>query len=142
MYHIFHTNNKVFLYILIVLSTLIKLKNIMVRIIFAVIIFIHGLIHLMGFVNQLNIKKISQFTGVTLFPVSESLSKILGIVWLITALLFIITAAGFSLGKDWWSIIGIIAIVISQLLIIIYWKDAKAGTIANAILSAGIMILM
>ncbi|MBS1493319.1 MAG: hypothetical protein JST55_07410 [Bacteroidetes bacterium] len=106
----------------------------MVRIIFAVIVLIHGLIHLMGFVNQWNIKKISQFTGVTLFPVSESLSKILGIVWLITALLFVIAATGFSFGKDWWSVIGIVAIIISQLLIIIYWKDAKAGTIANSII--------
>jgi len=104
------------------------------RIFFTVIIFIHGFIHLMGFVNQWGIKKFTQFTGVTLFPVSESLSKILGLAWLFTTLLFTAAAIGFLLQKDWWYSAGFAAVVISQLLIIIYWKDARAGTIANIII--------
>jgi len=106
----------------------------MVKIVFAGLVIVHGLIHLLGFVNQWNVKKINQFTGVTLFSVPESLSKILGIAWLIAALLFVVTAIGFIADKNWWSILGIIAIIISQLLIIIYWKDAYAGTIANVII--------
>lgn len=104
------------------------------KILFAGLVIIHGLIHLIGFVNQCNIKKIEQFKGITIFPVSESLSKTLGIVWLIAALLFVIAAAGFIAEKDWWSIIGLIAIIVSQILIVIYWKDAFAGTIANVII--------
>ena len=51
----------------------------MARYFFAVIVLIHGLIHLMGFINQWNLKKITQFTGNTLFPVSENLSKLFGV---------------------------------------------------------------
>lgn len=106
----------------------------MLRIIFASIVLVHGLIHLMGFANQWNIKKFNQFTGITLFPVSENLSKIIGIIWLLTALLFIISAVGYVIEMDWWWIFGFASVIISQLLIIIYWKDAWAGTIPNVII--------
>jgi hypothetical protein len=95
----------------------------------------------MGFVNQLNIKEISQFTGITLIPVSELFSKILGIVWLLTSIIFIITAYGFTFDKSWWIIAGVISVIISQLMIILYWRDAKAGTAANALICAGLIIL-
>lgn len=106
----------------------------MARYFFAVIVLIHGLIHLMGFINQWNLKKITQFTGNTLFPVSENLSKFFGILWLLAALFFIISAAGFLANKDWWTVVGLIAIIISQFLIVVYWKDARAGTIVNIII--------
>lgn len=124
--------NPVFLYIQ---NFSIKVKNVvMLRIIFAIIVLVHGLIHLMGFANQWHIKKFSQFTGITLFPVSENLSKIFGIFWLLAALLFIVSAVGFVIDKDWWRILGFASVIISQLLIIIYWKDAWAGTIPNVII--------
>jgi len=88
----------------------------------------------MGFANLLNIKKFNQFTGITLFPVSENLSKIIGIIWLLTALLFIISAVGYVIEKDRWWIFGFASVILSQLLIIIYWKDAWAGTIPNVII--------
>lgn len=112
----------------------------MARYFFALIVLIHGLIHLMGFVNQWNLKKINQFTGITFFQVSENLSKFFGVLWLLTALVFIISAAGFLADKDWWTVIGLAAIIISQFLIIVYWKDARAGTIANIIILVVIVI--
>lgn len=42
--------------------------------------------------------------------------------------------------KEWWWIIGAVAVILSQALIILYWRDAKFGTIANIILIVPIII--
>jgi len=104
----------------------------MIKIIFAAILIIHGLIHLMGFGKAFQFAEINQLT--------QTIHKPIGILWLISALLFIIAAAVFLLKKDWWWMVAVPALALSQLLIIMYWPDAKYGTIANAIILVGIVI--
>jgi len=48
-------------------------------------------------------------------------------------LLLMITAIVFYLQKGWWWMIAVPAVILSQMLIIRYWQDAKFGTIANLI---------
>ncbi len=92
----------------------------------ALIIFIHGLIHFMGFAKAFGYGNITQLT--------KNISKPEGVIWFITAILFIVTAVMYLFNKDWWPVVGIIAAIISQVLIITAWKDAKFGTIANLII--------
>ena len=106
----------------------------MIRIIFSFIIFLHGLIHLSGFVKEWKLIQVKQLTGETLISLSGGLSETVGILWLTACLLFILSGVAYLLGKGWWWMVAVIAIVISQILIIIYWKDAKFGTIANFII--------
>lgn len=106
----------------------------MIRIVFSFIMFLHGLIHLLGFVKEWNLAQMKQLTGRTIISLSSSLSKIVGILWLVACLLFITSVATYLLRKEWWWMIGGIAIVLSQILIFVYWKDAKFGTIANVII--------
>jgi hypothetical protein len=54
--------------------------------------------------------------------------------WLTAGLLFLAATALVIMKIDWWWIIAMSAIVISQLLIVMHWQDAKFGTIANIIL--------
>ncbi|MDP4261490.1 MAG: hypothetical protein Q8941_03055 [Bacteroidota bacterium] len=94
----------------------------MLRYFFALILLAHGLIHFMGFAKAFNYGNITQVT--------KNISKPAGTIWLITALLFIISVSLFLFKKDWWWI-GFPAILFSQVLIFMVWKDAKFGTIAN-----------
>lgn len=87
--------------------------------------FVHGLIHLLGFVKAYNLTPILHFT--------QSVSKTNGVLWLIVTLLFILTSALLLSNIDWWWIVAAIAIFISQYLIFTGWNDAKFGTIANVI---------
>ena len=57
-------------------------------------------------------------------------------VWLLTACLFWAGLLGYILKRDGWTVLVFIALGVSQLLIVLFWKDAKFGTIAN------IMILL
>jgi len=106
----------------------------MIRLIFAFIIFVHGLIHLLGFVKEWQFAKVSQLTGKTLISLSGNLSKTAGVLWLFTCILFIVSASAYLLKKDWWWMLVAVGVFISQMLIIIYWQDAKFGTITNIII--------
>lgn len=96
------------------------------RFVFMIFIIIHGLIHLIGFAKAFNFIEIQQWT--------HSISKSLGLLWMLAAILFIIVALLYGIQKDYWVVVTFIAIVVSQTLIIIYWKEAKFGTIANLII--------
>ncbi len=95
----------------------------MLKIIFIIITAIHGLIHLMGFVKAYNLVEIPQLTG--------NISKPIGILWLITSMLFLVSGGLFLAKKEWWWLIALVAVILSQLIIIISWDDAKFGTILN-----------
>ena len=98
----------------------------MLKYLLAFILLIHGLIHFMGFAKAYNYGNITQLT--------KYISKPVGVLWLITAFLFIVAVLLFLLKKESWPYIAIIAAVISQILIITVWKDAKFGTIVNIII--------
>lgn len=98
----------------------------MLRYIFAIIILLHGLIHFMGFAKAFNYGSIAQLT--------KEISKPAGVLWLLTALLIVITTVLFLLKKDAWPVVAIFAAVLSQILILTVWKDARWGTVANVLL--------
>ena len=95
----------------------------MLKYFFPFFILIHGLIHIMGFAKAFGYANITQLT--------KYISKPAGLLWLITAILFIVAVLLFILKKESWPYIAIVAAVISQILIITVWKDAKFGTILN-----------
>jgi hypothetical protein len=98
------------------------------KVIFSLIMAIHGLIHLIGFAKAFGYGNITQLT--------KEITKPIGLLWLATALLLIIATILFVLKKDGWSIVAIIAAIGSQILIISVWQDAKFGTIPNLIILA------
>ncbi len=54
--------------------------------------------------------------------------------WLAVAVLFLGIGISFLLRKDSWPLLAIVAVVISQVLIISVWQDAKLGTITNGVI--------
>jgi len=110
----------------------------MLKYFFALLILVHGLIHIMGYAKAFNYGNITQL--------SKEITKPFGLLWLLTALLFILVVILFLLKNNAWVITCIIAVVLSQALIVTVWKDAKFGSIANiiilavAILNGGIIL--
>lgn len=102
------------------------------RIALIILIGIHAFIHLFGFLKAFGI---SEFNAIT-----QPISKTLGIFWFLAFLLLIITIYLYSTHFDFWRLTGILAILVSQVLIFIYWSDAKFGTIANVIILLMVII--
>ena len=101
------------------------------RIAFIILIGIHGAIHLFGFLKAFGL---SEFNALT-----HPISKAFGILWLLATLLFALTLLLFWKENTWW-IVGIIATILSQWLIVMYWSDARYGTIVNVIMLAAIAL--
>ena len=91
-----------------------------------ILLLLHGLIHLLGFVKAFSLADVKELT--------LSISKPIGLIWLTGFLLFAITAWLYAVNSSYWWIAGWVAILISQSLIIYAWQDARFGTIANVIL--------
>jgi hypothetical protein len=92
---------------------------------FAFLIIIHGLIHLIGFAKAFGYAQISQLTKEIMKPV--------GVLWLMSALI-LISAGFYILKKEYWWLTALVGALLSQLLIIFYWQDAKPGTLVNLII--------
>ncbi len=91
-----------------------------------VLLLIHGSIHFMGFVKAFEFANVTQLTNV--------ISRPMGLLWALTGLLYITCAVFFLLKKEGWILLAIAALVLSQILIIGVWTDAKYGTFANVII--------
>src|ERR1700733_12963369 len=90
----------------------------------------HGLIHLLGFIKAFKLIPIARL--------SKDISKIHGVFWLLAAVLFLLSAILLLAGQTGWFIPCAAAIIVSQVLIVGAWSDAKYGTIANVIVLAAI----
>lgn len=95
---------------------------------FLVIVFLHGLIHLLGFVKGFELKEVKELT----LPIS----KTLGVVWLTATILFLTYGFLYMLNSKYAWLIGLVAVVVSQVIIFLFWKDARFGTIPNIIILA------
>ena len=98
----------------------------MLKTVFILVIVIHGLIHLLGFVKAFDMANITEL--------SIPISKPLGVTWLAAAILFLTTALLYIMSYRTWPFIAVIAIILSQIIIFTAWGDAKFGTIANVII--------
>jgi hypothetical protein len=102
--------------------------------VFALILIVHGLIHLMGFVKAFHPAAVPQL--------ASPISRTAGMLWLVASALFLATAVLlFSAPTAWW-MSAVAAIVISQALIMSSWSDARHGTIANAVVAIPLLLLV
>ena len=95
------------------------------KILFLVIVVLHGIIHSFGFLKAFGI---SEFKELTL-----PISKPMGVIWLLAMILFLVYGVFYYFNLTYSWLIGLIAVILSQIIIFYFWKDAKFGTIANII---------
>ena len=96
------------------------------RLLFSLLIIVHGLIHLMGFAKAFKCAGISQLT--------QEISRPVGLLWLCCALTLTVSGTLFLLRQAPWWWLALPAILVSQALIFASWSDAKFGTVANLII--------
>ncbi|MDT8393295.1 MAG: hypothetical protein RQ761_05600 [Bacteroidales bacterium] len=100
--------------------------------IFGAIIFIHGLIHIPGFVKGFGFREVKELT----LPISTPM----GILWLVAAGLIMIYGVVYFANYRYSWLIGFFVVAVSQILIILFWKDARFGTFPNiAILAVSLI---
>jgi hypothetical protein len=96
------------------------------RWIVVVVLALHGLIHVLGFAKAFGYAELPQLT----LPVSREM----GVAWLAAGLLVVGSAVTFVASPRSFWIVGGLALIASQAVILSAWSDAKAGTILNVVL--------
>ncbi|ADB36660.1 DUF6544 family protein [Spirosoma linguale] len=112
----------------------------MFRIALTGLLLLHGLIHVLGFINLRWLTRVAPLQRQTLIPVSENISKLLGLGWLLACFGFVIALIGYWVQRDGWITLTLISVALSQLLIIVYWPEAKAGTLVNELIALALLL--
>ena len=103
------------------------------RIVFAVFVALHGLIHLLGPTKAFGWAEVSQLR--------QPITPASGVLWLVTAVLLLVSAVAVGSGARWWWYVALPGVVLSQWLIAQVWSDAKVGTIANLVIAVPLLLL-
>ena len=110
------------------------------RIIVAVLLAVHGAIHLLGFLQAWKLAALPQLGGRTLIPLSEPAARVVGVGWAGAAALLLVAAAlRLAQHRAWW-MPAAVGVVLSQALIVLHWPDAWAGTAANLLVAAAVIV--
>ena len=92
----------------------------------AVVVVLHGFIHLLGAAKGLGWADISEL--------KEPISTLMGAAWLTAGALVVLAGILLPIMARWWWAVGVVAAAASQVVILTSWSDAKTGTIVNLIL--------
>jgi hypothetical protein len=97
----------------------------MLRILLIGLLLLHGAIHVMGFVKAFELARVT--------ALAQPISRPIGVLWALAAVLFGWAALALVFGSDRWWMPAAAAVVLSQILIVMHWHDARFGTIANVL---------
>lgn len=92
----------------------------------AVLLGVHGIIHLMGFAKAFGYAKLPQLT--------QPISREMGLLWFAAGFLMVASAVTVAAWPRSFWIAGAVALVVSQAVILSAWRDAWAGTVVNVVL--------
>lgn len=115
-------------------------QNEVVRSALGLLLAIHGLIHLLGFLSAFKLARVPALTARTLFALPGVWARIMGLAWFFTCVILLGAALLLVLGEEFWWWVGGVGILLSQVLVIYAWPDAKAGTFANGLLLVLVLV--
>ncbi|WP_243729677.1 DUF6920 family protein [Salegentibacter sp. 24] len=129
-FHLQMNNQKSYIIFIVIKS--LKNNKPPMRIALAILIGLHGVIHLFGFLKAFGIIEFN--------AIAQPISKSFGMLWLVAFILLSVTLSLLIINFRYWWIIGIAGVMLSQFLIFNYWNEAKFGTILNLIILACALI--
>jgi hypothetical protein len=102
------------------------------RLALLILLLVHALIHLLGFVKGFGLAPVAQLVA----PISRPV----GALWLLACALLLATAATLAARWPAWWTLGAAALLLSQGLVLLAWSDAKFGTLANLLLLMAVVV--
>lgn len=97
------------------------------RIALALLLALHGLIHLLGFAKAFDLARLDALT--------QPISRPMGVLWLAAGLLLLAADLALFAAPRWFWLVAVIGLVTSQIVIVTAWSDARFGTLANILVA-------
>ena len=100
---------------------------------------IHGVAHLVGFVVPWRVATLEDTPYKTTIlngkiDVGDSGIRAIGLVWLVTALAFMVCAIAVAMQLQWWMWVAMAATLISFDLTIVGWPESRVGVAVNVLI--------
>lgn len=96
------------------------------RLAIAILLLLHALIHLLGTAKAFGWTRLDTFT--------KEVPPYAGLAWGLASGMLILTIGLYTSRAHYWWMLGLVSLVLSQILIISYWSDARWGTLPNLLL--------
>jgi hypothetical protein len=108
------------------------------KIIIAVVLVVHGLIHLMGTAAYLKLANVQGLPYKTTvlggrWDLGEFGIGIFGVLWAVAAIGFVVVPIAWLMNKNWWRPALIVVTLLSLALTVLDWETAKTGVAVNLI---------
>jgi len=110
------------------------------RLFLVALLALHGALHLLGFLHAWKLAALPGLSGQTTLPLSPGSVRVAGVLWLLACLIFVAAAVLAFLRHDAWWMLAAPGLVLSQALIVLQWQDAKAGSVANALILLAVVV--
>ena len=109
------------------------------RIAIAILMAIHGVAHLPGFVASWRLATLEGMPYRTTalagsYDFGDAGARAVGVLWLLAAVAFWATAAGAALDTPWWPTLALGAALASLMLCAIGWPDTRIGVPVNLLI--------
>lgn len=103
------------------------------------VLILHGLIHLMGTVTYLQLSTVDGLAYKTTllngrWDVGQPGIAVFGVLWAVTAIGFIVSAAGLIAGRSWTHPMLVGVTLLSLVITALDWNTAFAGAILNVVI--------
>jgi len=109
------------------------------RILVVVVLILHGLVHLLGFVVPWKLASIEGLSYKTTIlsgtlDIGATGARLIGLVWLLAAIGFVIAGIAILIGYPGWVTLTLIVTTLSLVLTILGWPDSQFGLLVNIII--------
>jgi hypothetical protein len=110
-----------------------------------IILALHGLIHLLGFVSYMRLATVPTLPYTTAvlggrLDLGTAGMSVFGLAWGVAALGFVLVAAAYLLGWTWWRPALIAVTLLSLVITVLDTGPAKAGIVVNLVILALLLI--
>ena len=111
----------------------------------AVVLAVHGLIHLMGFVVPWKLAQIEGLPYKTTIlagrlDVGDTGARLIGLLWLLVAVVFIVAVIGLVTDQGWWRPLAIGVAAVSLVISALHWPEAQFGVYINVVILALLLV--
>lgn len=116
------------------------------KVVLALVVLAHGLIHLIGFVAYYPLAEMPQLAYKTSFlggrwELGAGGTRLYSLLWLLAGLGFLVGAIGMAFGWRWWAPLMLATTVVSLVLCVMDWKAAYLGGLLNVVILLGLAVV-
>jgi hypothetical protein len=116
-----------------------------VRIVLAVLMALHGLAHLVGFVGSWRLARLEGMPYKTTvlagrLDLGDAGIRAVGVLWLLLAIGFLIAAIGAIGSRPWWMPAAFMAAGVSLALCLLQWPDSRIGVPVNLVILIALLV--